>query len=174
MKVLASLAGGLAGAITVTVLHEMFRKVNPSSAPRLNKLGEQATQKLAKISGSHLPEGNKLYSTSMAGSILANTLTYSLAGLTGKRPFSAGTLLGAAMGWGAVKLPPKMGLKSQYSAGSPTKRWTTLALYIAGGLVASAVTRSLKKRTGRKKNADIVSPYKSPDEAWKPVLDIVV
>ena len=47
MKVLASLAGGLAGAITVTVLHEMFRK-SDSSAPRLDKLGETATQKLAQ------------------------------------------------------------------------------------------------------------------------------
>src|SRR6186713_221892 len=122
MKVLASLAGGLAGAITVTLLHEIFRNVDPASAPRLNKLGEQANKKLAKLSGANPPEGNNLYSTSMAGSILANTLTYSLSGLTGKKPFSVGTLLGAAMGWGAVKLPPKMGLKSKFSAGSNKRK----------------------------------------------------
>lgn len=173
MKVLASLAGGLAGAITVTILHEMFRKVNPS-APRLDRLGETATQKLTKLTGATPPEGNSLYSTSMAGSLLANTLTYSLAGITGKRPLSAGTLLGAAMGWGAVKLPPKMGLNRDFSAGTTKKKWTTMALYVVGGLVASAVTRSMKKRALSNKIKEKVSPYKSPEEAWKPVLDIVV
>ena len=172
MKVLASLAGGLAGAITVTLLHEVFRNVNPKTAPRLNKLGEQATEKLTQLSGSNPPKGKDLYSTSMAGSILANTLTYSLAGITGKKPLSVGTLLGAAMGWGAVKLPPKMGLKSKFSAGSNKRKIGTVLLYIAGGLVASAVTRNLKKKAEKKK--PIVSSNKSPDEAWKPVLDIVV
>jgi len=173
MKVLASLAGGLAGAITVTLLHEAFRNVD-SSAPRLDKLGERATQKLSALAGSTAPEGNKLYAGSMAGSVLANTLTYSLAGITGKRPFSAGTLLGAMMGWGAVKLPPKMGLNSEYSAGTTKKKWTTMALYVVGGLVASAVTRSLKKRDLARKIKDKVSPYKTPDESYKPVRDILV
>jgi hypothetical protein len=170
MKFLAAFAGGLAGAVTVTILHELTRKLD-SSAPRLDLLGENAAQKLAKKAGYEPPTGKSLYAGSLAGSILTNTLTYSLAGMSGKKPFSMGTLLGAAMGWSAVKLPNKLGLSGQHSNGSSKRRWITMALYITGGLVASAISRRIEKKHRQK---PLVSPYKAPDEAWKPVLDIVV
>ena len=169
MKVLASLAGGLAGAITVTLLHEVVRKLDPS-ASRLDLVGEKATQKLVQKAGKIPPSGNKVYATSLAGSLLANTLTYSLAGISGKRPLSVGTIMGATMGISAVTLPHKLGLNGHYAANESRKKWMTIVLYIAGGLVASAVARRIEKR----KKKPIVSPYKSPDEAWKPVLDIMV
>lgn len=169
MKLLASLAGGLAGAITVTILHEVIRKIDPS-APRLDLVGEKATQKLVQKTGYHPPTGNKLYATSLAGSILANTLSYSLAGISGKRPLSVGTIMGATMGFGAVTLPGKLGLNGTHTSRDQKKKWMTIILYIAGGLVASSVARRIEKRKKKQK----VSPYKAPDEAWKPVLDIVV
>lgn len=169
MKVLASLAGGLAGAITVTVLHELIRKVDPS-APRLDLVGQKATEKLVQKTGHTPPTGNSLYATSLAGSILANTLSYSLAGMSGKRPLSFGTIMGATMGLSAVTLPNKLGLNGHHVKSDQRKKWMTVLLYIAGGLVASAVARQVEKR----KKKRIVSPYKAPDEAWKPVLDIIV
>jgi hypothetical protein len=169
MKVLASLAGGLAGAITVTLLHEVIRKIDPS-APRLDLVGQKATEKLAQKTGYKPPTGNNLYATSLAGSILANTLSYSLAGLGGKRPLSVGTIMGATMGLSAVALPDKLGLNGHHVKDDQRKKWITMILYIAGGLVASAVARQVEKR----KKKRIVSPYKAPDEAWKPVLDIMV
>jgi hypothetical protein len=170
MKLMASLVGGLAGAITVTILHELTRKVDPS-APRLDLVGESAAQKLAQKAGYTPPTGNSLYASSLAGSLLTNTLSYSLAGVSGKKPLSIGTIVGAVMGYGAVKLPKKLGLSNVHTDGSSKRRWLTVALYITGGLVASAVTRRLEKK---RQQRHIVSPYKSPDEAWKPVLDIVV
>jgi len=169
MKVLASLAGGLAGAITVTLLHEVIRKIDPS-APRLDLVGEKATEKLIQKAGKTPPVGNKLYATSLAGSLLANTLSYSLAGISGKRPLSVGTIMGATMGLSAVTMPNKLGLNGHHVANESKKKWMTIVLYIAGGLVASAVAHQIEKR----KKKRIVSPYKAPDEAWKPVLDIVV
>jgi hypothetical protein len=169
MKVLASLAGGLAGAITVTILHELIRKVDPS-APRLDLVGQKATEKLVQKTGYKPPTGNNLYATSLAGSLLANTLTYSLAGMSGKRPLSFGTVMGATMGLSAVTLPHKLGLNGSHGKNEQRKKWMTMILYIAGGLVASAVARQVEKR----KKKRIVSPYKAPDEAWKPVLDIMV
>jgi hypothetical protein len=169
MKVLASLAGGVAGAITVTILHELVRKIDPS-APRLDLVGQKATEKLALKTGYKPPTGNNLYATSLAGSIIANTLTYSLAGMSGKRPLSFGTIMGATMGLSAVTLPNKLGLNGSHAQQSQRKKWMTMVLYIAGGLVASAVARQVEKR----KKKRIVSPYKAPDEAWKPVLDIMV
>lgn len=170
MKLMASVLGGLAGAITVTVLHELTRKVDPT-APRLDLVGETVTQKLAQKAGYNPPTGRSLYASSLAGSLLTNTLSYSFAGMSGKKPLSLGTLVGAAMGFSAVKLPKKLGLSRDYTDGSSKRRWLTMALYITGGLVASAVSRSIEKRRKRK---PLVSPYKAPDQAWKPVLDIVV
>lgn len=169
MKVLASLAGGLAGAVTVTILHELIRKIDPS-APRLDLVGQKATEKLVQRTGHKPPTGNNLYATSLAGSILANTLSYSLAGISGKRPLSVGTIMGATMGLSAVTLPGKLGLNGHHVKNDQRKKWMTVVLYIAGGLVASAVARQVEKR----KKKRIVSPYKAPDEAWKPVLDIIV
>ena len=169
MKVLASLAGGLAGAITVTLLHEVIRKIDPS-APRLDLVGQKATEKLVQRTGHKPPTGNNLYATSLAGSLIANTLSYSLAGMSGK-PLSVRTLMsGATMGLGAVTLPDKLGLNGHHVKDDQRKKWMTVMLYIAGGLVASAVARRVEKR----KKKRIVSPYKAPDEAWKPVLDIMV
>ena len=169
MKLLASLAGGLAGAVTVTLLHEMIRKIDPS-APRMDLVGKAVTEKLMHKAGQH-PGENQLYATSLAGSIMANTLYYSLAGLGHKNLLSVGSMLGLTAGAGAVALPGKLGLNGIHSSGSRKRKWMTMALYVAGGLVAAAVTRRLEKR---RNNKHIVSPYNPPEQAYKPILDIMV
>jgi hypothetical protein len=169
MKLLASLAGGLAGAVTVTLLHEMIRKVDPS-APRMDLVGKHVTEKLMHKAGKPSPGENQLYATSLAGSIMANTLYYSLAGLGHKNLLSVGSMLGLTAGAGAVALPGKLGLNGIHSSGSTKRKWITMALYLAGGLVAAAVTRGIEKR----KNKHIVSPYNPPEQAYKPILDIMV
>lgn len=170
MKLLASLAGGLAGAVTVTLLHEVIRKIDPS-APRMDLVGKAVTEKLMQKAGKHIPTSNKLYATSLAGSIMANTLYYSLAGLGHKNLLSIGSMLGLTAGAGAVTLPAKLGLNGIHSSGTSKRRWMTLALYMTGGLVAAAVTRRLEKRRNKK---HLVSPYNPPEQAYKPILDIMV
>jgi hypothetical protein len=167
MKLLASLAGGLAGAVTVTLLHEVIRKVDPS-APRMDLVGKAVTEKLMHKVGQKAPRN--LYATSLAGSIMANTLYYSLAGLGPKNALSIGSMLGLTAGAGAVTLPGKLGLNGVHSNGSLKRKWMTMALYMAGGLVAAAVARQIEKR----KNKRLVSPYNPPEQAYKPILDIIV
>jgi len=167
MKLLASLAGGLAGAVTITLLHEIIRKIDPS-APRMDLVGKAVTEKLMHKAGQH-PGKKQLYASSVAGSIMANTLYYSLAGL-GHKPLSVGSMLGLTAGAGAVALPAKLGLNGAHSNGSMKRKWITMALYLTGGLVAAAVTRRIEKR----RNKHIVSPYNPPEQAYKPILDIIV
>lgn len=169
MKLLASLAGGLAGAVTVTVLHELIRKVDPSS-PRMDLVGKAVTEKLMQKAGQPSPSRNQLYATSLAGSIIANALYYSLAGLGHKNLLSLGSMLGITAGAGAVTLPGKLGWNGIHSSGTTKRKWMTIALYVAGGLVAAAVTRRLE----RDKNNHLVSPYNPPEQAYKPILDIIV
>ena len=169
MKLLASLAGGLAGAVTITLLHEIIRKIDPS-APRMDLVGKKVTEKLMHKAGQPSPGKKQLYASSLAGSIMANTLYYSLAGLGAKSPLSVGSMLGLTAGAGAVTLPSKLGLNGVHSSGSTKRKWMTMALYITGGLVAAAVTRKIERR----RNKHIVSPYNPPEQAYKPILDIIV
>jgi hypothetical protein len=172
MKLLTSLGGGLAGAITVTILHELIRKID-HSAPRLDKLGEQATAKLIAKTGQQPPSGIGLYATSMAGDIIGNTLYYSLAGTRLKKSLSSGSLLGISAGLGALTLPNKLGLDGSTVNQTPKRKWITVGLYLTGGLVAAGVMRWLDNRNTNKKSAKVATT-KTPDEAYKPVLDITV
>lgn len=170
MKLLASLAGGFAGAVTVTLLHEVIRKIDPS-APRMDLVGKAVTGKLMHKAGKHIPTSNKVYATSLASSLMANTLYYSLAGLGQKNLLSVGSMLGLTAGAGAVTLPAKLGFNGIHGRNTSKRKWMTLALYMIGGLVAAAVTRRLEKRRNKK---HLVSPYNPPEQAYKPILDIMV
>jgi hypothetical protein len=170
MKLLISLAGGLAGAISVTILHELIRKID-HSAPRLDKLGEEATAKLIAKTGHEAPTGNSLFATSLAGDIISNTLYYSLAGTRIKKSMATGSVLGLGAGLGALTLTRKMGLDDRTVNETPKRKLITVGLYLTGGLVAAGVMRWLENR---KKNKPVMSAKKAFKEAYKPVLDITV
>src|SRR6476469_7715770 len=84
MKAMAALGGGLAGAVTLTLLHETVRMFDPK-APRMDLLGNQALTKLIKSIGKQPPEEEKLYGITMAGDLISNALYYSVAGLGSKK-----------------------------------------------------------------------------------------
>lgn len=170
MKLLISLAGGLAGAISVTILHELIRKIDPS-APRLDRLGEQATARLVEKTGHKPPSGSKLHSSALVGDIIGNTLYYSLAGTRMKKAISTGGILGLGAGIGALKLPGALGLNESHTKLTNKRRWITIGLYVTGGLIAAGVTKWLEKKTSKK---PVIARTKAPDEAYKPVLDITV
>src|SRR5690349_16475775 len=111
MKVLSSMAGGLAGALSVTAMQELLKRVDPS-APRLDLLGKQAAFKIAdKIgNGNGSVQGPNVNRMAIAGHIISNTLYYSLTAAAGKRAIPVGSLLGLGMGASAITLPSKVGL----------------------------------------------------------------
>ncbi len=139
--------GGLAGAITVTVLHELLRR-NFSDAPRLDKLGEEALDKtVAAVTGRHVP-AEKQYPASLAADLISNTLYYSTVAFKPGSALLTGTVLGATAGAGAVKLPGRLGLNAATTAATSNRRMLTIALYTIGGIVTGLVTRRLTQ-TGR-------------------------
>src|SRR5688500_8084098 len=109
MKLLDGLIGGLAGAIGITIIHEITRKIYPE-APRLDKLGEQAVQKIVGKTTGHEPAEKEMYGPAMAGDLIANALYYGLAASGTKHPVKTAGLLGISAGLGAISLPSKMGL----------------------------------------------------------------
>jgi hypothetical protein len=165
MKLLHSLAGGLGGALTLTLLQELLKRADPS-APRLDLLGKEAAAKLFKKAGRPEVSGKKLYGASLAGDVVFNTLYYSLTGARAHKAGAAGGLLGIGMGAAAVMLPKLLDLHSGYTGGNNKRKLMTMGMYLAGGLVAAGIVRLLDKK----------KPLKPVYQRIKkgPVLDITV
>lgn len=144
MKLVSSILGGLAGAIAVTLLHELIRK-NFDEAPRLDKLGEESAAKLIELSGNSAPPEKQLYKPALTADILSNAFYYGFATSRGKRPIISGLIAGATAGMGAVKLPGKMGLNPDHTAGSPEKKAITIGLYTVGGLLAAVIAKAFSR-----------------------------
>ena len=150
MKPAIALGSGLAGAATMTLLHETVKRIVPA-APRMDLLGMNALSKVIRNSGKNPPPQNKLYAMTLAGDILSNSIYYSLAGIgKEKSAVARGGILGLAAGLGAVLLPKPLGLEEDYSNRSTSTKIMTVGLYLAGGLITAAVLRALHKRRERK------------------------
>ena len=145
MKIGAALGGGLAGALSLTLLHEAVRRVLPS-APRLDVLGMRALAKSLSALEQPVPDRNRLHNMALVGDLLSNTVYYSLVGTgEGAHARRRGVLLGLAAGIGAVVLPGPLGLGRGPSQRTIASHMMTIGWYLAGGLVAGMVAESLSE-----------------------------
>ena len=147
MKKIIALMGGLAGAATVTLLHQALKTVAPSVAPRMDLLGMEAMKKVRNRVHLPIPPEKELYKQTFVGDIIANTLYYSLAG--GNAADLKGTVLGIAAGIGAVQLPEKLHLTPAHSNRTKTTEYLAMGIYIAGGLMAAATIGNLTQLTNK-------------------------
>lgn len=146
MKLLPSLAAGFAGAVALTALHEVARRLRPHDAPRMDVLGERGLRKILNLADLPQPSEGKVYTATMLGDILSNGLYYSVVG-SGKHSLQRGLALGVAAGIGGVVLPGPLGLGEAPSNRTPQTKAMTVAWYTLGGLVAGAVAQKLRKNS---------------------------
>ena len=144
-KKLISLAGGLAGAATLSLIHQALRYSVPNFAPRMDLLGMEAMRKTREYVGLPVPPEDELYKQTFIGDLACNTLYYSMAG--GLWPETKGLVLGTAAGFGAVALPQKIGLNPEPSNRTEATKYLAVGMYVAGGLVAAATISWLQKLT---------------------------
>jgi hypothetical protein len=156
MKIASSLISGFAGAIALTLFHEVFRKT-VKNAPRMDRLGEEAIQKIIRATGHKVPSKDSLFNVTMAGDVAGNTMYYSMVGALPVNPVLAGAGLGLAAGIGAVLLPEPLGLHENYSNGTMRTQVLTIAIYLAGGIVAGLVQKQIKKNKNKKPVVERVS-----------------
>lgn len=83
MRVLPSMISGLVGAISLTLLHQLWKKT-VHHAPAMDELGMEALEKMLSSCGVHIPSKKKLYNYTIAGDITGNAGYYSLVGLAPK------------------------------------------------------------------------------------------
>ncbi|KAA9331995.1 hypothetical protein [Adhaeribacter soli] len=143
-----ALAGGLAGACALTLVHETVRRLNPD-APRMDVLGMRALAKTIRAAGHEPPAEDKLFGWTMLGDIVSNALYYSLTG-TGKGVWLKGPALGLAAGVGGVMLPGPLGLGEGPSNRTTQTKVMTVAWYLLGGIAAAAATHCLTSLADRK------------------------
>lgn len=133
-----ALAAGLAGALTVTALNEVGRRAL-ASAPRAELLGMRGVRKLAGRLGRR-PSRAGAFRLALAGELVSNGLYYAAPALS-PTPLLAGLVLGAIAGWGAVALPPRMGLGRWPTRRSARTRALSFMWYLAAGAIAGVVAR---------------------------------
>ena len=142
-RITAALIGGAAGAVTLTALHQLLKRVTPD-APRADNLAKQGLRKALRAVGSAPPNEEGLQQASLAGDLVTNTAYYA-AGLA----FGPGTakwlapLLGAGAGIGSIALPGPMGLNPDETNRTATTKVLAFGIYLAGGLAATATYRAL-------------------------------
>jgi hypothetical protein len=152
MKATTVLAGGLAGATAVTLIHESIRQVVPQ-APRMDRLGMEAIAKGLRKAGKKVPKEDALFTVAMAGDLVSNAMFYSLAGIGSEENiWKRSALLGLAAGLGAVVLPSPLGLNKRHSNRTLATKVMTVGLYVAGSLVTTAVIKLLNKKKQEKHN----------------------
>ena len=146
MKILSSLAGGLAGAIAVTLLNEIVKKYDPK-APRLDLLGMNAVSKGFSAADAQTPSRREQYNYSLIGDLVSNTIFFAMAGKGNtKKALAKGSLLGLTAGLGAVVTPDALGLDAEQTNRTTKTQFMTVAYYLIGGLVAGAVSTMLTKQ----------------------------
>lgn len=138
------LAGGLAGASTLSLLHEAMNQFDNNSTP-LKSIGKPGMlRKLAKYKKKgKVPEG---FSIKLAGELLSGAAYYGLTGLSKKKnAVMTGSLLGLAAGLVSVMLQ---------SEGDELEQQTTAEQLatVAGYTAAGALTGYAVKKWGKKRS----------------------
>lgn len=141
-RFLSALGPGLAGALSVTLIHEGARRVL-SHPPRMDVLGKRSLKKGLRWLGIRPSHGRRLHRQTLVGDLISNSLFYSLVALGHpRRPYLRGVLLGTLAGVGAVLLPPYLGLGRRSSRAKTSTALLTVAWYLLGGLGAARATRT--------------------------------
>jgi len=144
-KVLSSLIGGIAGAVTLNILHQAVKQFD-HDAPRVDLVGEEALSKGMESMGFTPPTGNALFIATLTGDILSNALYYTAIGFGKKKNLLLrGTVIGAAAGLGALTLTEPLGLSDAPITRTDKTKVMTVAWYTIGGLVSAAVMKGLRK-----------------------------
>lgn len=146
MKLSSAIGGGIAGAITLTLIHETVRR-SISNAPRMDLLGMEAIAKTLDSVDAEVPKEDKLFKITMAGDIVSNALYYSLTGIgKGEQAVLRGAFLGLAAGIGAVYLPKPLGLNAAPAGRTIQTKVMTFALYTIGGVVAGFIGELIENK----------------------------
>ncbi|WP_378105506.1 hypothetical protein [Chryseobacterium sp. sg2396] len=129
---------GLGGALALSLLHETIRK-NFDNVPEINKVGEEALNKVLDKADMKITNHDQLYAATLAGDVIGNGMYYATTATSGFNIAS-----GLAMGLGALALPGKVGLDENPVAETTQKKVMTVAYYLFGAIVTKFIYDKIK------------------------------
>lgn len=134
MKLPQALISGVAGAVSLNLMHECARETMPNP-PRIDILGMRMIARFAKALGAEPPES--LRTTALAGDLASNTLFYtSVASAGPEHAITQGALTGLAGGIGTLLLPGPLGLGGNEVNRTTQTQIMAAGMYMAAGMVA--------------------------------------
>jgi hypothetical protein len=145
MKTVNNLIGGLAGAITLNIIHQAAKNID-HDAPRVDLVGEEAVKKGLNYIGVEPPKGDNLFATALAGDIVSNAIYYSAIGVgKDKNLLFRGITYGLSAGIGALTLTKSIGLSDAPITKTPQTKVMTVAWYLLGGIATALTIKALSK-----------------------------
>lgn len=146
MKGIENLAGGLAGALVLNILHETVKRMD-KDAPRVDLVGEEALSKSLETVGVEPPKGDALFGATLAADVFSNALYFSAVGAGKKKNLLLlGAGYGLAAGFGAITLTKPLGLNDKPVNRTTKTQALTVAFYLVGGLVSALTIKALRKK----------------------------
>lgn len=146
MKLIHALGAGLAASASLSLIHELTRRVVPE-APRMDEVGMRAIARTLRKVDQPVPPRKKLFEITLIADLISNALYYSLVGVgkDSQQVWLRGGILGLLAGVGAAVLPSSMGLGDEPVGRTPLTRIMTVLYYTYAGFAAAAVYRLLHK-----------------------------
>jgi len=145
MKDIRYIAGGLAGAIALNILHETVKRLDPE-APRIDLVGEEALAKAFEMTGAEPPKGQNLFAATLGVDLVSNAMYFSAIGMGDKKGLlMRGAGYGLAAGIGALSLTEPLGLDDEPITKTTKTKVLTVAWYVFGGLVTALAIKALSK-----------------------------
>lgn len=145
MEDIRYIAGGIAGAVALNILHESAKRLVPD-APRTDLVGEEALAKAVGMTGAEPPKGQKLFAATLGADLISNAIYFSAIGLGNKKDILLrGAGYGLAAGIGAITLTKPLGLDDTPITYTVKTKVMTVAWYLFGGLVTALAIKALTK-----------------------------
>lgn len=145
MEDIRYIAGGIAGAVALNILHESAKRLVPD-APRIDLVGEEALAKAVGMTGAEPPKGQKLFAATLGADLISNAMYFSAIGLGNKKDILLrGAGYGLAAGIGAITLTKPLGLDDTPITYTIKTKVMTVAWYLFGGLVTALAIKALTK-----------------------------
>ncbi|WP_316831722.1 hypothetical protein [Pedobacter aquatilis] len=146
MKHVINILSGLAGALSLNVLHESLKHLQ-TDMPRVDLVGKEALNKLTGKLGFQIESEANQYRATLAADLISNALYYSMIGLGGKKYlWPRAIALGLSAGIGAVRLPEPLGLDQKPVNKNLKTSGLTIAYYLSGALVTGLALAAMRKK----------------------------
>jgi hypothetical protein len=138
-----SLTSGAAGAVALTLLHELARRRIPY-APRMDVVAMRGLVRMLPAVRERRLRSRDLHRVALIGDLVSNSLYYAaVAARTPKATWTRAAALGVAAGAGALLLPQPMGLGAPPNSHIRRNQAMTMAWYVAGAFIAAAVATAM-------------------------------